>query len=210
MDIEYKGGNSLIISSKDGTIFVDAKTSVVGRKDLNTNNSTELATEERSTLNNPEAKVSIESPGEFETDGFVIRGTAAKRHVDTDEDGLKSTIYSIKRGDIRLAIVGNIDAKLSDDQLESIGVVDILVLPVGGGGLTLDAMSAKAIVSSIDPKVVIPVHYADPKLKYEVPQEGVEAFIKELGAPVEETNKYKVKPGAVFNENLLVVKLNLS
>ena len=71
-------------------------------------------------------------------------------------------------------------------------------------------MSAKAIVSSIDPKVVIPVHYADPKLKYEVPQEGVEAFIKELGAPVEETNKYKVKPGAVFNENLLVVKLNLS
>ena len=177
MDIEYKGGNSLIISSKDGTIFVDAKTSVVGRKDLNTNNST---------------------------------GTAAKRHVDTDEDGLKSTIYSIKRGDIRLAIVGNIDAKLSDDQLESIGVVDILVLPVGGGGLTLDAMSAKAIVSSIDPKVVIPVHYADPKLKYEVPQEGVEAFIKELGAPVEETNKYKVKPGAVFNENLLVVKLNLS
>ena len=203
MDIEYKGGNSLIISSKDGTIFVDAKTSVVGRKGLNTNNSTELATEERLALNNPEAKVSIESPGEFETDGFVIRGTAAKRHVDTDED-------SIKRGDIRLAIVGNIDAKLSDDQLESIGVVDILVLPVGGGGLTLDAMSAKAIVSSIDPKVVIPVHYADPKLKYEVPQEGVEAFIKELGAPVEETNKYKVKPGAVFNENLLVVKLNLS
>ena len=101
MDIEYKGGNSLIISSKDGTIFVDAKTSVVGRKDLNTNNSTELATEERLALNNPEAKVSIESPGEFETDGFVIRGTAAKRHVDTDEDGLKSTIYSIKRGDIR-------------------------------------------------------------------------------------------------------------
>ena len=70
MDIEYKGGNSLIISSKDGTIFVDAKTSVVGRKDLNTNNSTELATEERLALNNPEAKVSIESPGEFETDGF--------------------------------------------------------------------------------------------------------------------------------------------
>ena len=72
-------------------------------------------------------------------------------------------------------------------------MIDILIVPVGGGGYTLDATSAVSIVRAIDPKVVIPVHYRDVALQYEVPQDEVETFIKELGAPVDNVTKFKVK-----------------
>jgi len=81
----------------------------------------------------------------------------------------------------------------------------VVILPVGGGGYTLDATSAASIVRQIDPKVVIPVHYADAALKYEVPQDTLETFTKELGAPTEEVAKYKVKSASAVPEVLTTV-----
>jgi L-ascorbate metabolism protein UlaG (beta-lactamase superfamily) len=113
-------------------------------------------------------------------------------------------------GDVRVAVLGNIDPKLSEDQLEGIGVIDILILPVGGGGYTLDATSAASLVRQIDPKVVIPVHYADDALKYEVPQDTLETFVKELGAPVETAARYKVKAASSLPATLTVVEVTRS
>ena len=90
-------------------------------------------------------------------------------------------------------------------------MVDILVIPVGGGGYTLDATSAATIVRQIEPKAVIPIHYADTGVSYEVPQDTLDTFTKELGAPVEEpVAKYKVKSGASIPQVLTVVPLSRS
>ena len=78
-------------------------------------------------------------------------------------------------------------------QLENLGVIDILIVPVGGSGYTLDATSAVALVRTISPKVVVPIHYADSGISYEVPQDSAEVFVKEMGAPVENVSKLKVK-----------------
>ena len=109
-----------------------------------------------------------------------------------------------------MAFLGNIDGKLSEEQYETLGVIDILVLPVGGSGYTLDATSATTIVRAIEPKVVVPVHYAESGINYEVPQDSLETFTKELGAPVEQVSKLKVKSVSGLPAALTVVQVTRS
>lgn len=208
-DIEYKGGNTVVLATKGTTVVADPKLSVVGLKDINTKDLVELATEERFIVRNPDAKLVVEWAGDYEFGDFSIHGASARRHIDAGSSEMLSTIYRIGIGETNVALLGNIDPKLSEDQLEALGVIDILILPVGGGGYTLDATSAAAVVRQIEPKVVIPVHYADDTLKYEVPQDTVDTFIKELGAPVEESGgRYKVKGASSIPAVLTVVTLN--
>lgn len=209
-DIEYKGGNGLIIATKKLTAVIDPRLSVVGLKDLSVNDMIEIVTEPRFMINEKDSQIQIEGPGEYELGDFSIRGTSAIRHLDTNADEKIATIYHIEIGDVRIALLGNVDPQLSEDQLEFLGVVDILILPVGGGGYTLDATSAAGLVRQIDPKVVIPTHYADSTLHYEVPQDTLETFTKELGAPVETTAKFKVKAVTSLPQALTVVAITRS
>jgi len=210
-DIEYKGGNGVVIATKKHVLAIDPKISIVGLKDVAIkDNVVELATESRFALNDSKAKLSIEGPGEYEAGEFSIKGIAATRHIDTEADEKIATVYRIEIGDVRIALLGNIAPKLSEDQLEELGVIDLVLLPIGGGGYTLDATSAAALTRQIDPKVVIPLHYADSALKYEVPQDTLETFTKELGAPVEETGKYKVKAASSLAPVLTTVVVNRS
>lgn len=206
-EVEYKGANCIVVSSKKASIVVDPKLSLVGLKDANVKDAVELATEARFAINSEDAKLVIEGPGEYGIADFDISGVAAQRHLDTENDPKASTVYRIEAGDIRLAVIGNIYEKLSDDQLEEIGLVDILVLPVGGNGYTLDATGAATITRQIEPKVVIPIHYADPAITYEVPQGEFETFAGELGATVEEMPKLKLKSAAALPAALTIYKL---
>ena len=206
-DIEYKGGNGVVIATKKTTVVIDPKLSLVGLKDIATKDAVELATEPRFATNGKDARLLIEGPGEYEVGDFSIRGVRATRHLDTSSDEPISTMYRIEVGDTRIAILGNIADKLEDDQLEALGVVDILIIPVGGGGYTLDATAAAALTRHIDPKVIIPVHYADSALKYEVPQDTLETFTKELGLSVESVSKYKVKSAASLPQVLTIVEV---
>lgn len=209
-DIEYKGANSVIVSTKKSTLVTDPKLSVVGLKDVAVKEAVEIASEPRFALNGKDARLHIEGPGEYEIGDFSIRGVRATRHIDTDKDEPISTVYRIEVGDVRVAYLGNIAGTLSEDQLEALGVIDMVILPVGGGGLAPDATSAAHLVRQIDPKVVIPVHYADDAIKYEMPQDSVETFIKELGAPVEKTAKYKVKAAASLPPVLTIIEITRS
>jgi len=206
-DLEYKGGNTVVFSTKKVSLTTDPKLSLVGLKDIKTKDEVELATETRFSVKNPDARIIIDSPGEYEVGDFTIHGIAATRHIDAPGEEKLSTIYRIECGDVKVAVLGNIDAKLNEDQLEAIGVVDVLIIPVGGGGYTLDATSAAALTRSIEPKAVIPVHYADPALKYEVPQEELALFVSELGVPVETTAKYKIKASSSLPAVLTVIEL---
>jgi L-ascorbate metabolism protein UlaG (beta-lactamase superfamily) len=209
-DIEYKGGNTIIITTKKVTLVVDPKLSIVGQKDILAKDAVEIATEERFAVNGQDARLVIEGPGEYGVADFDIKGIPAQRHLDSESQPLLSTIYRIEIGDIRIGILGNIYEKLNEDQLEEIGVIDILIIPVGGNGYTLDATGAANLVRKIDSKVVIPVHYADKTLKYEVPQAALSEFVTELGAPVETVSKYKVKNTASIPSTLTVIEVTRS
>ncbi|HPQ82304.1 MAG: MBL fold metallo-hydrolase [Candidatus Saccharibacteria bacterium] len=206
-EIEYKGGNGIVVSSKKAVLNIDPKLSLVGLKDIKTKDEVELATEVRFRVENSDARIIIDSPGEYEVGDFTIRGVAATRHIDTAEQEKLSTIYRVECSDVKIAVIGNVAPVLDEEQLEAIGMVDILVLPVGGGGYTLDATSAVAIVRQVEPKVVIPVHYADSGLRYEVPQDTLEVFTQELSVPVESITKYKLKSSAGLPSTMTVVEV---
>lgn len=88
-------------------------------------------------------------------------------------------------------------------------MVDFLVIPVGGGGYTLDHTEASAVVRQIDPKAIIPVHYADPDVKYEVPQDNLEDFVKEMSVAVVDSGvKWKVKNRSDTPEVPSVIKID--
>lgn len=195
-DIEYKGGNAVVFSSKKTTIAVDPRLSVLGLKDPKLNDVVELLTESRFRVDDPEVRIIIDGPGEYEVGDFTIRGVAVSRLIDDEKEEKASTAYRLEQGDVSIAVVGNTGPNFSEEQLESLGVVDILVIPVGGGG-TLDATNAASLIRAIEPKMVIPVHYADAALRYEVPQDTLETFVKELGAPVEDVQKLKIKSAAL-------------
>lgn len=204
-DIEYKGAGTIIIATKKSKVITDPKLSLVGLKDIEPKEMIALATEPRFVVDSSNATLQIEGPGEYEVGDFSIRGIPAQRHIDSE--GVGSTIYRIEVGEARIALIGNIDAKLTDEQLEEIGVVDIVVLPVGGGGYTLDATAAAQVARKIDAKGVIPVHYADNAISYEVPQDTFDVFHAELGGEVEELDKLKIKSAAALPQVLTTYKL---
>jgi len=206
-EIEYKGGNGVVISTKKATIVVDPKLSLIGLKDLNVKDSIELATEARFAINSEDAKLVVEGPGEYGIADFDIHGVAAQRHLDAETDPKASTMYRIETTEIRAALLGNIYEKLHEDQLEELGIVDIVIIPVGGNGYTLDPEGAASLVRSIEPRAVVPIHYNDSAIKYEVPQAELDDFIKALGAPVEEVAKFKLKNAAALPPTLTVIKI---
>ncbi|MFZ1250391.1 MAG: MBL fold metallo-hydrolase [Candidatus Microsaccharimonas sp.] len=206
-EVEYKGANGVVISTKKATIVADPKLSLVGLKDLNVKDLIEVATEARFALNADDAKLAIEGPGEYGIADFDIRGVAAQRHLDTETDPQTSTMYRIVAGDIALALIGNIYEKLSEDQLEALGVVDVLVIPVGGNGYTLDAEGAAKLTRQVDPKIVVPIHYNDDAITYEVPQGDLDEFVKALGVAVEDAPKLKLKNASALPPTLTIYKL---
>lgn len=193
MDIEYKGGNCVIISTKLARVVIDPKLSMFGLKDMASKDDVVVATQPDFAVTTNE--VAVDQPGEYEVKGIAIMGVSAQRHIDTS--GKLATMYRISTSDFAIAVVGHVATPLSEDQLEALGVVDVAIIPVGGSGYTLDAHQAVAVVRQLGPKIVIPVHYADKAITYEVPQMELEPFIKELGVPVEQMTKLKLKAGTL-------------
>ncbi len=192
MDIEYKGANCIIITTKKSTVVIDPKLSSVGLKDFLPKDAVIIATQEDLLASNDTSLV-IDRPGEYEARGVSITGVSAERLIDHDQSH-KSTIYRLIVGDVRFAVLGHVATPLTEEQLEALGVIDVAIVPIGGSGYTLDAHQAVAAVRQIDPKAVIPTHFADKALKYEVPQMELEPFVKEFAAPQHEIlPKWKIK-----------------
>jgi L-ascorbate metabolism protein UlaG (beta-lactamase superfamily) len=206
MDIEYKGANCVTISTKKTTVIIDPRLSHVGLKDLVPKDAVVLATQaDLMSTGGGEDAVVVDRPGEYEVRDISIVGVAGERMIDHDKSQ-QATLYRLVVGDVRFAVIGHAAVPLSDEQLEALGVIDVAIVPVGGNGYTLDAHQAVGVVRQIDPKVVIPTHYADKALSYEVPQMELTPFLKELGAPqAEKTAKWKLKS---LPEILTVVEID--
>lgn len=203
MDIEYRGENCVVIKYKKTLIVVDP-TPDSSVKEVNNPETIILLTKANAWAEGQKGFL-VDMPGEYEHNDISIKGIAV--HLHTDEAGKNSTMYRLECDGVRIAVVGHTDAPIDDDDLEELGVIDIVVVPVGGGGYTLDARDAATIVRQITPKVAIPTHFADSHVKYEVPQESVDEFIKAMGGNNEKNNVLKIKGLGSLPEALTVVEL---
>lgn len=121
----------------------------------------------------------IENPGEYEVKGVFVRGISSYHDdVKGKERGL-NTIYIIQTEGITLCHLGDFGQKeLTPEQVEQIGTIDILFIPVGGV-YTLDAEGAMKIINQLEPKIAIPMHYVVPGLKVKL--NSVDEFLKAMG-----------------------------
>jgi len=73
----------------------------------------------------------------------------------------KNAIFIFDLGGLRIAHLGDLGHKLSDDQVKQIGAVDVATIPVGGF-YTLDGKGAAEVIGQLKPKIAIPMHYTTP------------------------------------------------
>ncbi len=186
MELQYFGGNCVRVSAKKASVVVDDNLAALGSKSITKPDDIVINTNSNIIEAPNQGRIMIGQPGEFEVSNISIQGIAARAHMDAT--GKKATIFKILADDIRLVITGHIYPELSDSELEAIGTVDVLVIPVGNSGYTMDAIGALKIIRKLEPKLIIPTHYSDSKLTYEVPQQDLATALKEMsmeaGEPV--------------------------
>jgi L-ascorbate metabolism protein UlaG (beta-lactamase superfamily) len=204
MDIQFYGANCLALSTRHARVVIDDTLADMGGKTIAKEGDIALFT-------GPHAspvkgvKIVIAQPGEFEVSGISIYGIAARAHID-EEKQKNATMYKLLFEDLNVLIVGHVYPELSDAQLESIGMIDILFVPVGGNGYTLDGIGALKLIKKIEPKLVIPTHYDDANLSFPVPQQTLQQGLQALAMePKETVQKLRIKPGELGDTTQLVV-----
>jgi L-ascorbate metabolism protein UlaG (beta-lactamase superfamily) len=205
MELQYYGANCIRITTKKAAITIDDNLAQLGLKAATKAGDVVLFTQPHATPS-VETKIVIDQPGEYEVSNTSVQGIAAHRHLEENESGLGVTMFKIIAEDMRVAVLGHIHPDLAEDQLEALGTTDILFIPVGGNGYTLDAIGAARVIKKIDPKLVIPTHYEDAAIKYEVAQAPLEEALKVIAIePRETTEKLKIKSGELSEITQLVV-----
>ncbi len=102
--------------------------------------------------------IHINEPGNFLEHGIEIKGVQTFHDKTSGSKRGKNTIYNFKIDDINICHCGDLGHLLNSEQIEKIGNVDILLLPVGGLA-TLNAVDAVQVMKQLNPTIVIPMHY---------------------------------------------------
>ena len=119
----------------------------------------------------------LRGPGEYELSGVYITGVMTSRG-ETDPQDKRNTAYLFEMESLRLCHLGDIGNALSAQQVAELTPVDILFLPVGGV-CTVETTQATEMVQTLEPRIVIPMHYNLPGLRTEL--KGSDTFLREMG-----------------------------
>lgn len=144
----------------------------------------------------------IDTAGEYDIKGVLIQGVDSYHDEQEGKERGKNTIYRIEMDDISLVHLGDLGHVLDNRQLEALVGIDILMIPVGGK-YTLDGKKAVEVVSQIEPRIVIPMHYKIPNLKVDIETE--EKFVKEMGLTPTKEEKLKISRKDLPQENMELV-----
>lgn len=149
MEITYHGISAIRLRGKDCTVLVDpALPTTVNKLKPDLVVRSEGDTQPESLRPHEGKPQEIAGPGEFEVKGVSVRGMPAGR----------TTIMRIEVDDVRVATLGKLDRQLTEEEIEELGRIDVLVVPVGGVD-ALGATAATKLVNAIEPAIVVPVRY---------------------------------------------------
>jgi len=143
----------------------------------------------------------ITGAGEFEIGGVFI--TAVQTNSKKGKDKIRNTLYVFDYDGITVAHLGDLQEVPTQSEVEALGTVNVLLIPVGGGS-SLNAAKASEVVSLIEPNIVIPMHYSTPATK--VSLDSLNKFLKEMGlGKTESQPSLKVTRSGLPDETKVVV-----
>ncbi len=141
----------------------------------------------------------IDTPGEFDVKDFAVNA------IPIWNDKHLVTAHLIQTEGMTILNLGNVnELKLNEDEVEDLGDVDILLVPVGGNSV-MDYDKAAKAVNMIEPKIVIPMDYKTDGVKTDF--EGNEKFLKQLGNKFETLDKLTIKKKDLPEEGMKVIVL---
>jgi len=120
----------------------------------------------------------VSRPGEYEVANVSITGVATFHDSERGAIRGKNTAYVMELEDVSICHLGDLGHVPTAEQLEQMGDVDILMVPVGGGP-TIGPAAAVETISLLQPKLVLPMHYKTDVVKLDLAP--LEAFLKEMG-----------------------------
>ncbi|MCC6934527.1 MAG: MBL fold metallo-hydrolase [Candidatus Yanofskybacteria bacterium] len=195
MNISWYGHRCIRIECKEGTVLIDPfDPKKVGLRGPNVGDDLVLISEAdpgSAVLERiGDASFVVRGPGEYERKGIAVRGLQAWQDTQKGHELGLCTIYSIVAEDISVCHLGAIGQdKLTSEQLEAIGDPDILIVPVGVQS-AFDVKAAAALVTDVEPKIVIPIQFSLPNASYEAA--ALEKFVKEIGLQPERVDTFRV------------------
>ena len=204
MEIEFFGANCIRLTTKKASIVIDDNLAHVGSKSITRDADNVVATQDALAVTDSK-QLKIVSAGEFEVSGISVRGIQARAHIDQPGEQT-ATMYRFIAEDAHVLVVGHVYPELDDEQLEAIGRVDVMIVPVGGNGYTLDPLGALKLIRKVEPSVVVPTQYDIKGLKYEVPALSLDEAVQSLAmVPKETVDKLKTKGLELGQQTNLVV-----
>ncbi len=126
----------------------------------------------------------IQGPGEYEIRDTFVFGVSTTHNTPRNRNLGPNTAYLIEMEDMAVCHLGDLGQPLTQEQVEQLASVDILLVPVGGRD-TLTPSGAAEVISQLEPSVVIPMHYKVPGIQANLG--SLARFLKEMG--VNETKR---------------------
>jgi L-ascorbate metabolism protein UlaG (beta-lactamase superfamily) len=184
MEITYIGHSCFKIKDKTISLVIDPYNPKIGYKLPKLSADVLLVTHDHFDHNYVEGvsdyRLLVDGPGEYEVGGCFIYG----KSVDHDEkSGLergKVTMYLITIDDFNILHLGDLGRELTQEEMEKIPNVDVLMIPVGNK-FTIDEKAAVKVISALEPSYVIPMHYKTDDLTGVEGLSGVDEFLDEMG-----------------------------
>lgn len=216
MNISWYGQSCFKIQSKDITLVTDPFDKKIGLRPFF--GAANIATISHNHIdhNNHEALKGdyfvVDSAGEYEVNKIVIRGIESFHDNVKGKERGKNIIYVMEMEEMRLCHLGDFgQEEFENGQLERIGQVDILFIPIGGIG-TIDWKIAGEIISEIEPRIVIPMHYKIKGLTGEFSKlDNAERFCKEQGVSLNEAvDKFNIKKKELPQDETKVILMKLA
>lgn len=213
MDITYIGHSSFKIKGKNVTVITDPyQTAETGLKFPKHSASDIVTVSHAHKDHNATEQIEgepyiIAGPGEYEVKGVGIVGLPTYHDAEKGQQRGRNTIYRIEVDGVAIVHLGDLGHELSNSDIDHLGTVDILLIPVGGI-YTIDAKTAQLIINEIEPGIVIPMHYKtevhDKKLFEEVLP--LEEFLKIMGKiDLTPVSKFAVNKDKIPMETTVVV-----
>ncbi|MFA5359600.1 MAG: MBL fold metallo-hydrolase [Patescibacteria group bacterium] len=148
----------------------------------------------------------INTAGEYEIKDVFVEGVESWHDEKEGSERGENIIYRIEMEDISITHLGDLGHVLDAKQLEKLEGTDILLIPVGGK-YTINASKAVEVISQIEPRIVIPMHYKIPGVKTDI--DGIEKFIKELGIKPRNEEKLKISKKDLPQDDMELVILSV-
>jgi len=120
----------------------------------------------------------VRRPGEYEIANVFINGIATFHDNDKGELRGKNTAFFIEIEDVHICHLGDLGHIPTAEQVEQMSDTDVLMVPIGGGA-TIGAAAAVEVISLLQPRLVLPMHYKTDVVKMELAP--LEPFLKEMG-----------------------------